>query len=378
MADAWGQNLPRRRAAPQPPAPQSPAGQRPGAQQPVAAPLPAQAVHQIVPPWIEKAEPPGVIVVVRRDGATHFFEFGEADRRRKIPLTPDSVFELASLTKVFATTSLALEIEAGRMQLDDHLGKFIPYLREHGGQIKQVTLRQLATHTSSLPRTPQGNPPGGEWNRELILQWLAEWKAPYPPGTKSLYSNVAVGLLGHAIETLEDKPLIDVWQQQFLHRLNMQHTFFEPPAGEENPLVQGYNPAGEPIERGRGNTGWVAGGRLCSSGRDMAEFLTANLGERPDLPKITAAMKLAQKPYFDASPHMTQGLAWQRLHFDGELMIDKNGGLADTSTYLGMLPQRKVGVVIMANRGKCNATLAGRRLLMALIGKKFDGAAEDD
>jgi hypothetical protein len=67
---------------------------------------------------------------------------------------------------------------------------------------------------------------------------------------------------------------------------------------------------------------------------------------------------------------MTQGLAWQRVNIEGEFVIDKNGGLSGTSTYIGMLPERHIGIVVPANRGKCHATTVGRKLLLALAGQQ--------
>jgi beta-lactamase class C len=309
-----------------------------------------------------------VIVVVRHDGLTQFFPFGLADREHRTPVTADTVFELASITKVFTTTSLAMEVQAGRMQLDDVVTDYVPLLRDHGGDIRRVTLLQLATHTSSLPRTPTVQRPDHDWNKQLLIQWLAGWQSPYPPGTKSLYSNIGVGLLGFAIADLEKKPMIDIWREQFLTPLGMHRTFFEP--RDATPFVaQGYGPHGQPVSHTPVG-GWPAGGRLSSSGRDMGNFLVANMGERTDLPKIMAAMQFSQRPFFKASANMTQGLAWQRVHIQGELVIDKNGGLTGTSTYIGMLPERHVGVVVMANRGKCQATAVGRQLLIALVAKQ--------
>ncbi len=89
-------------------------------------------------------------------------------------------------------------------------------------------------------------------------------------------------------------------------------------------------------------------------------------------------MQFAQRPYFEASKKMTQGLAWQRVHLDGELVIDKNGGLSGTSTYIGMLPAHHTGVVVMANRGKCQATGVGRKLLMALIAREHEDDTPDE
>ncbi|MGA2258929.1 MAG: serine hydrolase [Thermoguttaceae bacterium] len=307
----------------------------------------ADTVRAVVGPWMEKQQQPGVIVVVRSGGQTQFFPFGDADKAQHRAITPDSIFELASITKVFTTTSLAMEVLAGRMDLDDHVAKYLSYLQKNGGDIKKVTLKQLATHTSSLPRTP-GRNPDGEWNNESLMQWLAQWRAPYPPGSKSLYSNLGVGLLGIAIANYEQEPLIAVWQGQFLKPLGMNHTFFDIRADAVSDVVQGYNPKGMPVKH-MPSGAWPAGGRLSSSGRDMAEFLVANLGECIDRPRITRAMQFAQKPYFEASRKMTQALAWQRVHLVGELVVDKNGGLQGTSTYIGMLPERHIGVVVMAS-----------------------------
>lgn len=325
----------------------------------------APVVEAAVRPWLARFEPPGTIVVIRRDGKTEFFSFGVADRERRIPVTPDTIFELASVTKVFTTTSLAIEVEEGRMKLNDPVDKYLPVLRQ-GKDIRRVTLEQLATHTSSLPRTP-GVHPHGAWNRHQVLEWAERWHAPYPPGTRSLYSNVAVGVLGFAIAEHEGVPLHSVWERQFLHALDMQSTFFEIPESARARFVQGYGQNGHPVRRDP-NAGWPGGGFLCSSGRDMGQFLTANLGERPDRPKITKAMQLAQQPFFKASDQMTQGLCWQRVHLQGELVIDKNGGLDGTSTYLGMMPGKKLGVVVLANRGKVQSTQLGRQLLLRLAG----------
>lgn len=327
----------------------------------------AQIVRRVIEPWIAKYQPPGTIVVVHREGEAEFFPFGEAHPRRRVPVTPDSIFELASITKVFATTSLAIEVEQGKMRLEDPVAKYLPALR-NGADIRHVTLLQLATHSSSLPRVPGPHPGGGPWNRRSLMEWLSHWRAPYPPGTKSLYSNLALGVLGDAIAAEERQSLQDVWDRQFLHPLEMQSTFFEVPPREAERLVQGFGTDGRPVPRATANGAWPAGGRLCSSGRDMGKFLAANLGEAPNHPLIVRAMQFAQKPYFEASKTMMQGLAWQRVHLHGDLVIDKNGGLDGTATYIGMNPSRKLGVVVMANKGKSQATVVGRELLTALAG----------
>ena len=134
-------------------------------------------------------------------------------------------------------------------------------------------------------------------------------------------------------------------------------------------VVQGYGPAGRPIGRPgeeQGNFAWVGAGQIYSSVRDMAVFLTANLGELPEHRPIEEAMELARQGVFTVSPRFTQALAWQDMRAGNLTIIDKNGGLQNTSTYIGFAPQQKLGVVILANRGRQGATKFGRQILHAL------------
>jgi beta-lactamase class C len=88
----------------------------------------------------------------------------------------------------------------------------------------------------------------------------------------------------------------------------------------------------------------------------MGTFLAANLGELPDHRPIENAMALAHQPVFTVSASLKIGLAWQNVPADNFTIIDKNGGLPNTSTYIGFAPQRKLGVVILVNRGDQHAT----------------------
>jgi len=78
------------------------------------------------------------------------------------------------------------------------------------------------------------------------------------------------------------------------------------------------------------------------------------------------AMRFAQQPVFTVNPHFKQGLAWQDVRSGTLLIVDKNGGLNNTSTYIGFAPERKLGVAILVNRGKQHATGIGRQILHAL------------
>ena len=149
-----------------------------------------QAVTAIIEPWKKEHEAPAVVVVIRQNGVTGILPFGDAAPGR--PATADSIFELASVTKVFTTTSLAFELRAKAMQLGDPVTKYLPELATPDGSIGQVTLQQLATHTSGLPRTPGGKMADGEWTPEKLLEWAAHWKSTEPPGRKRSMSNIGL------------------------------------------------------------------------------------------------------------------------------------------------------------------------------------------
>jgi hypothetical protein len=98
----------------------------------------------------------------------------------------------------------------------------------------------------------------------------------------------------------------------------------------------------------------------------MATFLAANLGELSGHAPIQNAMAFAHQGVFTVSQRLTIGLAWQIVSAGNFTIIDKNGGLNNTSTYIGFAPRRKLGVVILVNRGKQHATGIGRQIIHAL------------
>ena len=110
----------------------------------------------------------------------------------------------------------------------------------------------------------------------------------------------------------------------------------------------------------------------------MATFVVANLGELPNHGPIENAMTLAQQPVFTVSPRLKIGLAWQNVSAGNFTIIDKNGGLNNTSTYIGFAPQKKLGVVILVNRGRQNATIYGRQIIHALAQNQSAPSSEGE
>ncbi len=323
-----------------------------------------------VEPWLDVGV--GAAVVIRDQGRTTFLDFGFADRETGRRASPDDIFNLASFGKLFAATLLAQAVERGELRLDDPVAKYLTEL-QRGGDIRRVTLGQLASHASGLTRGPGEYEPWrrGRYTLPDFIRYLNDWRADpqHEPGGQSIYSNSAFVLLRLALERRFDMPFAALMESRILKPLGMTSTALILPPALRRRAVQGYGPAGRPIGEPGGQQGILAfrsAGQVHSSARDMATFLAANLGELPDQGPLEQAMKLAQQPVFTVNPRFTQALAWQRVRNDGLTIVDKNGGLNNTSTYIGMVPDRGLGVVILCNRGKVPATRIGRQILLAL------------
>jgi beta-lactamase class C len=315
----------------------------------------------------------GVAVALRVNGKTSFYNYGMADAARQQPIASDSIFNLASVGKLFATTLLADAVKRGEMRLDDPVAKYVTELQK-GGDIQEVTLGQIASHTSGLPREPGQYETWhrGKYTLPDFIRFLNDWQADpqHEPGKQDIYSNLAMILLRLALERRFHEPFATLMKERITGPLGMASTALQLSPALRARAVQGYGPLGRAIgQPGIGtssNMDFAVAGQIFSSPRDMAVFLTANMGELPDHRELQDAMAFAQQGVFTVNPRFTQALAWQIVQRDDLTVIDKNGGLPVTSTYIGFAPAAKVGIVILENRGRQKATRVGRQILREL------------
>jgi beta-lactamase class C len=104
---------------------------------------------------------------------------------------------------------------------------------------------------------------------------------------------------------------------------------------------------------------------MFSSVRDMARLLAAHMGELPLDPALQRAMAMTHEETLAIRPNVLQAHAWEGHHV-GLRIIDKNGGLNNTTTYIGMIPEKRLGVVILMNRGNANGRDFGHAILSRL------------
>jgi len=198
------------------------------------------------------------------------------------------------------------------------------------------------------------------------------------PGKQEIYSNSGFFLLSLALQRRFDTPIAKLLDARVLAPLGMSSTVMPVPTANgrgqlagafRRRAVQGYNfdaqPVGAPGNQ-QGPFNWPGTGQLYSSARDMAVFLAANLGVLPEHRPPQEAMALAQTGMFTVTPRFTQALAWQVVRNGDITFVDKNGGLSNTATYIGMIPQKRLGIVVLSNCGREPATRIGRQIMLAL------------
>ena len=182
---------------------------------------------------IENRAFPGAAVAIGRGPATAMMEgFGYHTYDAAQPITTHSVFDLASLTKVVATTTAAMLLyEEDRLDLDDRVADYLPAFAQGGKE--DVTIRQLLTHSAGLPafRLYAGmdfaNPEARGTRQPLIDTLLAE-PPQYEPGTKSEYSDLGMVVMGLVIEEITGQSLAAYAEEHIFEPLGMEHTGFRP------------------------------------------------------------------------------------------------------------------------------------------------------
>jgi beta-lactamase class C len=334
---------------------------------------------QLLPTLIGEDKIGGVAVAVRIGGRTLFYNYGLADVATRRPVTTDSLFNLASLRKLFEATVLAQAVQRGELRFDDRIAQYVPEL-EQGKTIREVTLGQLASHTSGL-LLPSDHPPWPEhrYTLEQFIGALNAWtlEPGRRPGETHTYTHAGYILLQLALERRFGMPIGQLIGQRLLKPLGMSATVLpnHPLDAEHAPLpgaVQGYGEDGEPIGLPGNQQSYYdfpGTGQMFSSARDLATLIAANLGEAPLDPELRAATQLTQRGVFRIDSRYTQALPWEICNFGGPTIIDKPGGINNASAYVGMVPDKRLGIVILVNRGSHNPHEVARNVILPALAK---------
>jgi CubicO group peptidase (beta-lactamase class C family) len=274
--------------------------------------------------------------------------------------TPESVFDLASLTKVVVTTSMAMILyERGLLDLEIPVAAVVPEFRDGDPRREEVTFRMLLAHTSGLPAYEKLFLRAQ--TREKLLAAAFNTALTAEPGTRAEYSDIGFIILGVALERIAGEPLDHFWQREVFGRLAMTHTAFNPPAAWQHAAAPTAEDRtfrhrviqGEVQDENASVLGGVAGhAGLFSTAGDLAIFANAMLnGGHPILRPETLAVFTRR----ESSPVGTsRALGWDTPSSpsqSGKYMSAASfGHLGFTGTSLWIDPERQLSITLLTNR----------------------------
>ena len=326
----------------------------------------------------------GMVLVVVRDNHVSFHGYGETAPNSRQPPTQDSLLRLCSLTKIFTTDVLTKLLADKTVRLDDTLQHFASPHIVVPKRVHSITLADLATHTSGLPRelgnAPAGVPHFTYPDYRTRWRWLPNQRLRSTPGQAALYSNVAFDFLSDALQAASHKPYASLLAERTLNPLHMQHTTFFPSQEQCAHLLisvhdEGTCAATEPTA---GSSG------LYSTATDMANWLqyllrTGGPGTPSQDPAAQAVYILpsqlaSQKGLDHAGEPTGIGLGWIHiLPMDWPShIVEKTGGGAGFQTYIAINHSRHTAIFLAATDGSADTHLnlfnAANKLLLAVAG----------
>jgi len=281
------------------------------------------------------------------DGKSEVIAFGKLSDLK--PPDGDTVYEIGSITKTFTATLLADAVLSGRFTLDTPIADLLPELKIPERNGKKITLGEIGTQYSGLPRMPSNfasKDPGNpymDYDAEKLKDFLAGYQLLRDPGAAFEYSNLAFGLLGYALAQSAHTSYGALVNEKIFQPLGMSMSGTQFTEAMRAHLASGHDETGAPVQNW--DFGVLAGaGAIRSTVNDMLRYLRANLGV--DHTPLADEMKYAQQPRRDMSPNMRIGLAW--------ITTDKgltwhNGGTAGYRSFLGFNADGHKGVVILTN-----------------------------
>ncbi|HET7117050.1 MAG TPA: serine hydrolase [Hanamia sp.] len=332
------------------------------------SPVFIRKAQHIIDNYRQRTGAPGIAVAFYDSGKSCLFVSGDQGDSQHTPVTGETDFAMGSIEKVFSSTLLAISINQGKANIDDPAAKYL--VAGHNKKVKpnapfwNVTLKNLVTHTSSLPRKIANQPQriGMNLFRDKpmdngVIQFLDSWAPAYPIGTRYKYSNLGFVLVGRAAVTLGGKVYTKLLKENITGPLGMSRTGMLCIA---NPPVSGcavaYEPNGQPSKK------MPVG--LWTTADDMLQFIEANLGVLKPSQELAKAIDLTHKKLFKVDSVHTIGMGWERWYHGDSLLISKDGADSGFSSWVGFEPNKQRGVVVLSNGGKKpEPGMLGKRLL---------------
>jgi len=286
----------------------------------------------------------GVAIGVLQHGARRILTYG--------PVQEDSIFEIGSVTKTFTALILAQMVVQYKVKLDDPVRELLPPGTAAKPDGAEITLLDLATQHSGLPRMPDNfryanlQDPYVDYRPADLYQYIAKHGLAKPPDPPFAYSNLGLGLLGQALANRAVTTYPDLLKSLIAEPLKLGDTVVKLSAGQEKRFAIGHNAQHQPAHAW--NFDALAGaGAVRSTAGDMLAYLEAQLHPDRTAGTLPAALAMCHHLRADVSPNMKIGLAWLFETATGNFW--HNGATGAYSSYALFNPKEDFAVIVLFN-----------------------------
>jgi beta-lactamase class C len=331
-------------------------------------------VDTAIQPVMKQYGIPGMAVGLIVAGRSYVFDYGVASLETRAPVTHDTLFEIGSVSKTFTAALASYAQVNGQLNLSDKTSQYLPTLR--GSRFGDVSLLNLGTHT------PGGLPlqvPENVRNMNQLMKYFEDWQPTYAPGTYRTYANPGIGMLGLITAKSMHQDFDMLMERRFFPALGMTSSYINVPKAKLANYAQGYSSNGAPIRMADAVLSAEAYG-VRTTATDMIRFVEANMKLVKLDAKLQSAVTATHTGYFKVG-EMTQDLIWEQYSYPVDLrtllvgnspalifnatpvlqltppqepredvLINKTGSTNGFGTYVAFIPERKTGIIILANK----------------------------
>lgn len=313
---------------------------------------------------------PGIAVAVLRGGAVEFQGcYGLADLEWGIPIAPDAVFALASVSKPLTALAVVLARQAGLVALDAPIGDCLPGYPEVG---KRITIEHLLTHTSGvpnyvvLPEFRAGKVHLAHTPDELIAAF-AHLPLDFEPGSRYTYSNSGYWLLGHILESVSGTPFPQLMRDLVFTPLGMRDARYLDDEAIVPRRVRAYDETDDGFVNATAFSSTLTGG-AGGFGATLEDMIAFDLAMRAHLVFDADLERELHTPVrLTHGRREGYGLGWSLSTYRGQPTIGHPGGLPGISTFYGRLPEQDLSVVVLSNRGGLDAPKLARAIVDEIL-----------
>jgi len=306
-------------------------------------------IDDIVKPYLEHKTSKAISIGIYSKGKVDYYNYGICSEANPIAPTENSIYEIGSITKTFTGILLAQMVAEGKVNYDDPISKYLPHGVAIWDDSLSITLKELASHTSGLPRIPSNlymqmfkniDNPYKDYTDQDLYSFLKKYSPKDRAERKVDYSNLGMGLLGNILAITDQTDYKTLIEKRITTPLRMEHTYT---GYREDTQITGHNGFGKPTP------GWEeqtleGAGAIRSNVSDLMKYLEANL-------KNEVAYAESHTVVASQNENMQVGLAWFTIKpkdSDSELLFH-NGGSGGFRSVILISKEHQTGVVVLSN-----------------------------